>query len=331
MYQGETVALRYRSLGKTGLRVSELGFGCWGIGGNAHGYSYGPTDDATSLAALHRAYELGCTFFDTTDRYGHGHSERLLGQAIRQWERDSVIIATQGGYEFGIEGQATQHPAGHTKQNFSERYLRRALEGSLQRLGIDTIDLYQLHTPPLELIQHAQVFDMLRTLQKEGKIRFYGLSIQDPQEGVQAIQKGGVDSVQAIYNLFDTRLEKHLIPICTETNTGLVTREPLARGFLSGHLSEDRQFDASDIRASWPKPLIQKRLQAAQRFQKLLEDTDMSLAQLALSYPLTNVAVSSVIVGCKTPEQVDENFATMTLPPICSKLINRLRDVQASL
>jgi aryl-alcohol dehydrogenase-like predicted oxidoreductase len=320
--------MRYRALGKTGFQVSEVGFGGWGIGGNAYGDSYGATDDVTSLAALNRAYELGCNFFDTADVYGHGHSETLIGQALTGWQRDHVFIATSVGQDFSAAAHAK---AGGTKPNFSADYIRKAVDASLQRLGIDAIDLYQLHTPPLELVQHGQIFDVLRDLKRQGKIRFYGIAIHDPQEGIQAIQRGQVDAVQAIYNLFDKRIEKQLIELCAQTQTALIIREPLARGFLSGHMLENRAFEKGDNRAVWPKPLIAKRVQAAQRFQPIIPQGYASLAQLAIAYPLANPTVSTVIPGCKTPAQVEENFAVGNLPPLSPENSDAILGIQALL
>lgn len=320
--------MRYRALGKTGFQVSEIGFGGWGIGGNAYGDSYGATDDSVSLAALNRAYELGCNLFDTADVYGHGHSETLIGKALKGWQRDEVFISTAVGQDFSETAQAK---AGGVKPNFSAGYIRKAVNASLKRLNIDAIDLYQLHTPPLELIQHGQVFEVLKDLKQQGKIRFYGIAVHDPQEGIQAIQRGQVDAVQAIYNLFDKRIEKQLIELCTQTQTALIIREPLARGFLSGHMAEDRAFEKGDNRAIWPKPLISKRIQAANRFMSAIPDGYTSLSQLAIAYPLTNQAVSTVIPGCKTPAQVEENFATANLPPLTSEIMDAITNIQAVL
>lgn len=310
--------MRYRSLGKTGLTVSEIGFGGWAIGGNAHGHSYGSTDDTVSLKALNQAYELGCTLFDTADTYGHGHSETLLGQALKGWKREEVVIASKGGYDF-------QADPGLNKQNFSETALRAAIEASLTRLQTDTIDVYQLHNPPLELILHGQVFEVLKTLQQEGKLRFYGVSIHDPMEGVRALEIGTVDAVQAIWNLFDRRIEKALIPACTETKTGLIVREPLARGFLAGKFQTNTTFEAGDVRSAWPKPLIQKRLQAAEQFKPLVPAEYQSLAQLAIAYPLHEPSVSVVIAGCKTPEQVRENMTVSDLARLSAEQVQQLQ------
>jgi aryl-alcohol dehydrogenase-like predicted oxidoreductase len=320
--------MRYRALGNTGFQVSEVAFGGWAIGGNAFGDSYGATDDAESLAALNRAYELGCNYFDTADVYGHGHSEMLIGQALKGWQRDKVFIATAGGQDFT---EAAQAKAGGVKSNFSAAYLRQAVEGSLRRLGVEAIDLYQLHTPPLELVQHAQVFEVLKELKQQGKIRFYGIVIHDPQEGVQAIHLGQVDAVHAIYNLFDTRVEKSLLPLCAETKTALIIREPLARGFLSGAMVPERTFEPGDNRAVWPKPLVNKRIQAAERFRPLLPEGYAALSQLAIAFPLSQATVSTVLVGCKTRAQVEENFATAQLPPLDETTLTAIREVQAAL
>jgi aryl-alcohol dehydrogenase-like predicted oxidoreductase len=320
--------MRYRALGRTGFQASEVGFGGWAIGGNAHGNSYGATDDASSLAALNRAYELGCNFFDTTDIYGHGHSETLIGQALKGWQRDNVFIATAVGQDFS---EAAQAKAGGVKPNFSADYIRKAVDASLQRLSVDVIDLAQLHTPPLELIQHGQIFEVLREFKQQGKIRFYGIAIHDPQEGIQAIQLGQVDAVQAIYNLFDRRVEKHLIDLCAQTQTALIIREPLARGFLSGHMPENRIFEKGDNRAVWPKPLVAKRVQAANRFKSTIPESYTSLSQLAIAYPLANPVVSTVIPGCKTPAQVEENLAVANLPPLTSETLDAITNIQAIL
>ena len=320
--------MRYRAFGKTGFQISEIGFGGWGIGGNAYGNSYGSTDDAESLKALNRAYGLGCNFFDTADVYGHGHSESLIGQALKNWNRDEIFIATAGGQDFSAEAQTK---AGGVKPNFSAAYIRQALHASLQRLGLEIIDFYQLHTPPLEVIHHGQVFEVLQDLQKEGKIRFYGVVIHDPQEGVQAIQLGQVTGIQAIYNLFDTRIEKALLPQCEATETALIVREPLARGFLSGKMVEGQVFEPGDNRAVWPKLLIQKRVQAANRFKSLMPEGYTSLGQLALAFPLSQSAVSTVLVGCKTVTQVEENFAIVTKPLPEQTTLSAIREMQAGL
>lgn len=320
--------MRYRVLGQTGLKVSEVGFGGWAIGGNTFGQSLGATDDAVSLAALQQAYEHGCNLFVTSDAFGRGHSETLLGQALRNWRREDVILVTQGGMDFREEVLA-KAPQG--KPNFSGEHLKRSVDASLQRLGVDEIDVYLLHTPPLDVVQHGQVFETLDALKTAGKIRFAGISIQDPQEGIQTIRLGRVDVVMAPYNLFDTRAEKQLFAVCQESGTGLLIREPLARGFLSGAMTEMVAFEKGDVRAVWPKPLIAKRVQAAEKFRALQPEQYSSLAQMALAYCLRVDVVSSVVPDCCTPQEVVENLSVGEQPPLSAAVLDAISSLQSVL
>ncbi|MBI4894926.1 MAG: aldo/keto reductase [Candidatus Aenigmarchaeota archaeon] len=171
--------MKYRDFGKTQSKVSEVGMGCWAIGGNEYGNSYGSTDDSDSIRAIKRSVELGCNFFDTADVYGQGHSEELLGMALKK-VREKVIIATKVGGSYMYGGQWGM-------SNFSEEYIRFALEKSLQRLQTNYIDIYQLHNPSLNLIKKAEIFSILRKLQKEGKIKHIGISVHTLEEGVAAL------------------------------------------------------------------------------------------------------------------------------------------------
>jgi aryl-alcohol dehydrogenase-like predicted oxidoreductase len=320
--------MQFRILGKTGLRVSAVGFGGWAIGGNAFGDSLGATDDAVSMATLDLAWELGCNTFNTADLYGRGHSEQLIGKAIRGRKRGEAVIIPKGGHDFTAEGL---EKSGGVKKNFSESHLRRAVEDSLQRLAVDSIDVYLLHNPPLELIQHGKVFEVLRGLKRNGKIRFFGVSIHDPQEGIQAIRTGQVDVVEAVWNLFDPRVEKQLLATCAQTQTGLIIREPLARGFLSGTMPENATFEKGDVRAAWPKPLIAKRIQAAARFEPLIPAGYTGLAQLALAYPLGHAAVGTITPDCTSPREVSEAMAAANLPPLPEKTQEEIRGLQGLL
>ena len=226
------IRMKYRVLGKTGLKVSEVGFGAWAIGGNAYGNSYGPTDDKLSLAAIGRALELGCNFFDTADVYGHGHSEELLGQALRG-HRSEVIIATKVGGDF-------YH--GTPRMNFNPDYLEFALGKSCERLGTDCIDLYQLHNPPIQLIKDGRVFKILERLKASGKIRHYGISIHDPQEGLLAMRAGELEAIQVAFNILRQEAKNQLFREATKNNVGIIAREPLANGFLAGKLKSESTF-----------------------------------------------------------------------------------------
>jgi len=311
--------MQYRDLGKNGFQVSAIGFGGWAIGGHAYS-GYGPADDIASLKALNVAYEHGCTLFDTADVYGFGLSEELIGKALKAWERDRVVVATKAGMDFSNPNQV--------RTVFSEAHLRRACEASLKRLDIECIDVYQLQTPSLELIQLGRIFDALNSLKQEGKIRLTGISILEPQEGIQAIERGNVDVIQMVYNLFDRRAEAQLFEACAQSGTALIIREPLARGFLTGRFDANRVFGENDHRAVWPKPLLQKRVQAAERYRQSLPDGYEHLSALAIRFALQPAAVSSVIVGCRTPDQVRDNFAAINAPDLSADDLHQLSELQ---
>ena len=235
--------MHYRRLGRTDLQVSEVGFGAWAIGGNKHGHSYGPTDNAASLQAIARALELGCTFFDTADIYGHGLSEKLLGQALQKCRHDCVI-ATKVGNDF-------YH--GPLRQNFDPDYIRFAVDKSLERLRTDYIDLYQLHNPPLMMLQRGEHYGILEELKQTGKIRYYGVSVHDAYEGTMAIHTGKPDVIQVVYNLLRPDAREELLPLAQEHDIGLIGREPLASGMLTGKYTAETTFPDGDMRASWPR------------------------------------------------------------------------------
>jgi aryl-alcohol dehydrogenase-like predicted oxidoreductase len=318
-----------RILGRTGLAVSEIGFGAWAIGGDRFGNSYGPTDDAEAARAIRRAVDLGCNFFDTADVYGHGHSETLLGEAL-QGMRDKVILATKVGGNFYNRdvhplmreriGQATGQsldtlpegavlPVTHDT-NFSPGYIRFAVEQSLKRLKTDYLDLLQLHNPSMGQISDMSTYEVLEDLKKEGLIRFYGVSVHPPEEGIAAVNATMPDTVQIVYNLARRECEDVFFPAARAAQVGVIAREPLANGFLAGRYSSDSVWEKSDIRARMPKPYIAQLTTLGARVRELAERTGggATAAQLALRFVLDNDAVSVVIVGMKTVAQVDENL-----------------------
>jgi aryl-alcohol dehydrogenase-like predicted oxidoreductase len=319
--------LNHRVLGRTGLPVSEIGFGGWAIGGNAYGNSYGPTDDAESRRAVRRAYELGCNFFDTADVYGHGHSERLLGAALRD-VRDKVIIATKVGGNFYNRdihplmrdriAQAVGHPLDELGDgaplpvthdvNFTSPYLRFAVERSLERLGTEYIDLLQLHNPPINLISAMETYEVLEQLKKEGLIRFYGVSVHPPEEGLAAVNATMPDTVQIVYNLARREAEDAFLPAARAASVGVIAREPLANGFLAGKYAPDSTWERGDIRGRMPRPYVAQLTALGQRVTELAEKSGLTAAQLALRFVLDRADIASAIVGMKTVKQVDENL-----------------------
>lgn len=306
--------MRYRELGKTGFQVSEIGFGAWAVGGNAHGNSYGPTDDRTSLAAIQRAFELGCNFFDTADVYGHGHSEEVLGQALKE-HRDKVIIATKVGGDF-------YH--GPPRMNFNPDYIEFALEKSCERLQTDYVDLYQLHNPPVQMIRNETLFGTLEKLKEKGKIRHYGISIHNPQEGILAMKTGNPEAIQVMFNILRQEAKLPLFQAAVESGVGIIAREPLANGFLTGKHNADETFPEGDIRHHFPRDYIFNLVLATEQL-KFLGGRNRTLAQAALRFVLDQKEVSTVIPGAKTPQQVEENLSVSDLPPLTGEELLRIR------
>ena len=294
--------VRYRRLGRTELQVSEVGFGCWGIGGNAHGHSYGPTDNTESLRAVARAFELGCTFFDTADVYGHGLSEKLLGQALGK-HRQSCVIATKVGCDF-------YH--GPFRKNFDPEYIGQALDKSLQRLRTDYIDLYQLHNPPLMMLERGEHYEVLDNLKQSGKIRHYGVSVHDAYEGSMAVHTGKPDAIQVEYNLLRQDPDEELFPQALDSDIGLIIRSPLCSGILSGNYSADATFDPSDVRSTWPPGYLAMQADVADSVRSLATER-RTLAQTALRFVMDAPEISVVIPGIKTVAQAEENLAVSDL------------------
>jgi aryl-alcohol dehydrogenase-like predicted oxidoreductase len=298
--------MQYRRLGKTALQVSEVGFGAWAIGGNKHGHSYGPTDQTESLKAIARALEMGCTFFDTADIYGHGLSEKLLGQALQK-QRQACVIATKVGNDFSH---------GPVRKNFDPAYIRQAVDRSLQRLRTDYIDLYQLHNPPLMMLQRSEHYAVLDELREAGKIRYYGVSVHDAYEGVMAIHTGKPDVIQAPYNPLRQDAREELFPLAQEQNVGLIVREPFANGLLTGKYTAETTFAEGDIRAGWPREYLLMLVELADKLRFLTRHGERTLAQAMLRLALDNPAVSTVIPGSKTTAQVEENLAASAVAPL---------------
>lgn len=323
--------MKRRILGRTGLAVSETGFGGWAIGGNQFGNSYGPTDDAESRRAVRRAFELGCNFFDTADVYGHGKSEELIGEALHD-VRAQVVIATKVGGNFYnravhpllVEriGQMLDRPLADVPADaplpvthdtcFDSSYVRFAVTQCLRRLRTDYIDLLQLHNPPLPAIGRPELYAVLEDLKQEGKIRWYGVSVHPPEEGLAAVTATMPDTVQIVYNLSRREPEDEFFAAARAANVGVIAREPLANGFLAGRFTPDSVWEKGDIRARMPRPYVAQMAALGQRVRELADKSGTTAAQLALKFVLDQPAVSTAIVGMKTVAQVEENLAVET-------------------
>jgi aryl-alcohol dehydrogenase-like predicted oxidoreductase len=299
--------MNYRALGKTGLVVSEIGFGAWGIGGRTVAQtSYGDTDDRVSLAALRRALELGITLFDTSGAYGDGHSEELIGQAIRG-RRSNVVIATKAGYD------SWDRPP-----DFAPGAIIASVERSLRRLGTDYLDLLQLHNPPPEVLGDPEVRRAIQRLLDDGKIRTWGVSSKGPQEALEALQSARAPILQANFNMMDLRaLSCGLLDSLAQAGAGFIARTPLCFGFLSGTIHRDMAFPPGDHRARWPRAqLVNWRDGAAELLAALNAEPGEAAAQAALRFCLAFPAVSSTIPGILRPQEADQNAAASQLGPL---------------
>ncbi len=243
--------------------------------------------------------------FDTADIYGHGLSEKLLAQALHT-HRHACVIATKVGNDF-------YH--GPFRSNFDPDYIRFALERSLTRLQTDCIDLYQLHNPPLMMLERGEHYGILDELKQEGKIRYYGVSIHDAYEGTMAIATGKPDVVQVVYNLLRQETREELFSLAQEQDVGLIVREPLANGVLTGKYTVDATFAAGDVRAQWPHAYLVLQTQLADKLRFLATD-QRTLTQAALRFVLDEPAVSVVIPGMKTVAQAEENFIAHEVPTL---------------
>jgi aryl-alcohol dehydrogenase-like predicted oxidoreductase len=305
--------MNYKKLGDTGLSISEIGFGTWGIGGNA----YGNVDDSESKRAMQVAFDKGINFFDTADLYGNGHSEELLGEVFAG-KRDKVVIATKGG--------TLPHTTFEMPQDFSSQYIREAIAGSLKRLKTDYIDLYLLHSPKIEDIQgNEDLLQTLETSKKEGKIRAYGISARTPSDAMRAIDEFGFHIVEVNFNLIDQRaLENGLFDRAGTDNFGVIVRTPLTFGYLTGKLHGDEQFQGTDHRANWPKNQLKRWAQAHQLFSFLFEGKSFTPAQVALRFCLDFKAVSTVIPGMMKSSEVLENSAASDMPSLTDEEMSRI-------
>lgn len=306
--------MKYRVLGRTDLKVSAIGFGCWAIGGT----SYGPTDDRESLEALETAWAKGVNFYDTADTYGHGHSESLLAQFLKNKPRDEMVIASKVGWDFYHGG---------SRKNFDPSYIRFACDESLKRLKVTSLDLYQLHNPSLSELQSGKAVDVLEDLKRQGKIRFIGISIHSEEEALALVADGRVDALQIVFNLLDQRMADRVLPLAKEKNIGVIVREPLACGMLTGKYKPDHEFYKGDHRRRWQREKLEQDEAKIEKIKTILATQRLSLARAALEYALEFESVSTVIPGAKTKAQVLENVQAVTNPMLRSEEASHLREL----
>ncbi len=314
--------MQYRPLGRTGWKVSTISFGAWGIGG-----SWGGVDDRESLAALHSAIDLGVNFFDTADVYGDGRSESLLARLKRE-TRESFFVATKAGRRLDP----------HVASGYNLTNLTAFVDRSLQNLEAEALDLLQLHCPPTEVYYMPEVFDALDTLVAQGKVRYYGVSVEKVEEALKAIEFPNVQSVQIIYNIFRQRPAELFFKEATRRQVGILARVPLASGLLTGKMSAATTFAPDDHRAfnrngesfdrgeTFAGVDYSLALEAVEQLRKLLTP-GTSMAQLALRWILMSDAVTCAIPGGKRPSQVQENVAAADLPPLSPEIMASIQTI----
>ena len=298
--------MRYKILGRTGLRVSVIGLGTM-----VHAGHFGPMKDEESLSAIETALELGVNFIDTSDAYGAGYSETLLGRALKG-RRDKVLIATKGGNVMVGPNRG--------KRIFTPDYIDGVLHESLKRLQSDYIDLYQLHNPTVDVIERGEVWDVLERHKKEGKIRHYGVSINTMEEGVAAVKDGRSETIQVEYNLLAQEPAEAFFPLAQTANIGIIARIPLKRGILTGKLTaaDEQRFTGEDVRArSFKGEAFRKELAKAEQLRFLVHGPVQTLTQAAIAFCVAHPAVSVTIPGARNAAQMRENAAgaDATLPP----------------
>lgn len=314
--------MNYRELGRTGWRVSTVSFGAWAIGA-----AWGAVDSGESLRALHRAVDLGVNFFDTADVYGDGHSERLLAQLKRERDEE-IIVATKAGRRLDP----------HIADGYNAENLSQFIERSLKNLEVEALDLLQLHCPPTEVYYRPEVFAALDDLVKQGKIRYYGVSVEHVEQALKAIEFPNVQSVQIIFNIFRQRPADLLFNEAKRRQVGILARLPLSSGMLTGKLNSLSQFAPDDHRAfnrhgeafdrgeTFSGVDYEVGLQAVEELRALVP-AGMSLTQFALRWILMHEAVTCAIPGAKRPEQVEENMSASDLPTLSEDVMQQVKDL----
>lgn len=313
--------MNYRELGNTGMKISEVSFGTWAIGG-----SWGTTTDAESLSALDDAIDQGVNFFDTADVYGDGHSEKLLAKATKGKEED-IYIATK----FCRQGDI------YAAETYSYEQVKAYCEASLRRLERDRIDLYQIHCPATQILEDGNVFHVLDRLQEEGKIRHYGVSVESVEEGLMCLKHSNVKSLQVIFNLFRQKPAEELFQQAKAQGVGIIVRLPLASGLLTGKFKQSDTFEEDDHRnfnndgkafnvgETFAGLGFQKGVELADQL-KWIADGRGSMAEASLRWILDHPQVTTIIPGFKNTKQVRQNLQALQTPSFSKEEQERIND-----
>jgi myo-inositol catabolism protein IolS len=312
-----------RRLENANRTVSVIGMGTWELGGR----EWGEISEEDAVRLLRYAFEHGITLYDTSDQYGGGRVERLLGQAF-DGRREQVTIATKVGYEIDSDGWISR---GGTPPRFnaSRDYLRSAVKGSLRRLGRDVIDLYQFHGPPRPE-QWDEAFATMEELKSAGMIRAYGMALGTAEHALRAIRETGIAALMLTYNMLNQAMAERVMPAAQEKGIAIIVRQPLASGLLSGQLTPETVFGADDYRKTWPRERFLSDLGKVEAIRAVIAGNTPSLPQAALQFILAQPAVISVVPGLMTPAQVDDAVGTAQQPPLPASVVARLRKLGAA-
>jgi len=315
--------MNYRKLGKTGFEVSEISLGTWQVGGKWGS----PFDEKLAERILNKAIDSGINFIDTADVYSAGDSEKAVGKAIKD-TKERIYVATKCGRQINP----------HVNKGYTPEVLRKYVEASLSRLGVDCIDLIQLHCPPTEVYYRPEIFGEFEKLKQEGKILNLGVSIEKVEEGLKAIEYENVTTIQVIYNIFRQRPHERLFELAQERNVGLIIRVPLASGLLTGKFSKNTEFDSNDHRAfnrngeafdkgeTFSGIDFEKGLEAINKLKQLFPE-EQNLVHIALKWILMRDEVSCVIPGASSTEQVASNVKAREMPKISNEIMQQIEKV----
>jgi aryl-alcohol dehydrogenase-like predicted oxidoreductase len=316
--------MRYRKLAGTDIRVSQVGFGVWTV---STGW-WGEVDDKRSVRLLREAFDKGINYFDTADTYGSGKGETLLADAFAGM-REEVVISTKIGYDF--YNHTTRRGQQERPQNWSEDFIRFALEQSLKRLGTDYIDFLQLHNTKMDAIEDDRLFELMEEFKEERKIRSYGVALGPRigwlEEGVRAMRKRDLAGVQMIYNLLEQDPGRDLIEAAKGTDTSLVVRVPHSSGMLEGKYTEETTFTKNDHRRHRPKEWLLDGLKKVEQLAFLTESGDRTLGQAALKFVLAAPEIISTLPNIYDHEQLDEFAAAPDTPDLTEDELARVAEL----
>jgi aryl-alcohol dehydrogenase-like predicted oxidoreductase len=311
--------MNYRTFGRTGWQVSDIGYGMWGMG------AWTGSDDAESLQSLQRAVDLGCNFFDTAWVYGNGHSEKLLGQLVKRNSDKKLYVATK------IRPKDWHYPArpdDRLQDSYPPDHIEEFTHESLRNLGVETIDLMQIHTWNDSWLRDESWYKKLDELRAQKLIAAIGISLNrwEPWNGVQAVRSGLIDSVQVVYNIFDQNPEDELFPACEENNVAIIARVPFDEGSLTGTMTKDTRFPEGDWRASYFKPEnLNETIDRVENLKQILPQ-NMTLPELSLRFILNDRRVSTAIPGMRKLRNVEANIAASDQGVLPADLMQQLRE-----